>query len=248
MHRRTFVKLGMFACLPVPDIRQGISMDLMRRACDPSWVRYDLSSPFVEDGNAVATDGKVAVVVFDRMGIANKQSPVRLPPVGKAFEAFWHPAGKWLDWPSADYTWSDYASCYYCNGRGFEGRLSKCSTCIGEGIVPADLGKDDWNHIDWDDTPTVDCKKCVNGFRSNTVCRICKGTPYVETDKGKQVVSSGFIAAGYHHLVSQFPGVQYSEANLCEPNRAYHGNDKPVLFRFEGGRGALMPLDIGAAG
>lgn len=228
MQRRSFIKstLGMFACLAVNEIRPGIPMDLMNRLCDQDIVRFDCSKPFVENGNAVATDARIAVRVFDSMGIADLDSPLKLPPVQSLFDRIWRPDSKWYDWPSANYCAIDYGACFSCNGRGYEGVLRECSHCNGLGQLPTN------NLDDWNDPYCVDCPKCCNGRMSDKPCPICNGDPYRDSSKGKQWLGSDVaVAAGYHHLVAQFPGSRYQITPI-----------RTVLFEFEGGQGLLMPL------
>lgn len=237
MERRSFIKLGMFACLPVvPDfeIRQGISMELLSKFTEPNvHYRYDCSKPFVEHGNASATDGKAGIRVFDTMGIADPDKPVELPPLAEAIDRFMKPGLTWRDWPKADYQPADHGCCWFCNGRGYFGELRDCSNCHGTGEIPYPMNADEW------DDYVLTCPKCCDGKLSDRMCPECKGEPWESQEKAKQPLDDRFIASGYHHLISQLPDVRYAtpETGVWPEPRA-----GIVLIQFEGGNGALMPL------
>lgn len=236
-NRRTFLKAaGIFACIPVIEIRQGISMDLMQACCDPVHTRWDLDQPFIENCTASATDGKIGIQVFDSIDLADTDNPLRLPPLANVFDQFWHKGQGWNDWPKADYQPGDYGFCWRCNGHGYLGKLTECKKCGGWGEIPS--GKYD----DFGEPVGKNCPSCVSGYFSSLKCPRCRGNPYSELHEQQSImpIDDGIeIQSSYHYLVSQFPGVQWKTG---QHNHTHYKNKNILLLEFEGGRGVLMPL------
>lgn len=225
--RRTILKASIFACLPcIPamEIKPGIDMSLLKEFVDrePDG-RFAMKDPFVEDGNASATDGRIGIRVYDAMGIADKSKELRLPPLSKAFSNLWYPCHAWKDFPSAEYFASDYGACWMCNGHGYLGELRECTYCYATGD-----GLDEFS----------ECGHCWGGMVSNQLCPECNGKPYRSGVRSTQRIGEQIIAAGYHHRIAKLPGVRY-----CVSERRASGL-KPILFTFEGGDGIVMPLEV----
>lgn len=237
--RRNFLKAsgaaGIFACLPAIEVRQGVPMELLERCCDTESYRYAMDAPFIEGANASATDGKIGVRVFDSMGLADTEKPLRFPPLGRAFDQLWKPQSHWQDWPAAEYQPTEHDVCYLCNGRGYEGALYECKTCDGAGdVIPPNVIADAPFGVYCER-----CPDCASGWVSDDPCKRCNGKPFDRGLGGKMPMDDDLcIASGFHHLVSRFPGVRWNIGNSYESDRG----GPVVLFEFEGGQGMVMPL------
>lgn len=240
MRRRSFLKTlsataGLFATLPIPEVRPGITMDLMRRfASQDSFARYAMSDPFVEEGNCSASDGHVGLRVFDTMGLADTDKPVNLPPLANAFATLFHPDAAWKPWPKAEYDGALWGACWQCNAKGFMGVLRPCTHCDGEGEIcePTELDTSTiWEH-------GIECKKCCGGWMSDVPCARCGGRPYDERFMAGQQLDDEFsIAARYHHSIAMLPGAEFSISKPLSGHLAPPQGNRLVLVRFEGGQG-----------
>ena len=214
-------------------------MELMRRFCDPFSHRFRAGVPFVEDGNASATDLRAAIRVFDAMSIANTDSPLRLPPIGKAFDVLWKPIAKWQDMPPAEYqTDSDINGCVYCSGWGFLGPLTECAACDGSGQK---VSEKDWN--EWGEQAFDECEHCIDGYRSDRRCGFCKGKPFAKGHGGTmQLAEELKINAIYHHLLSMLPGARWSISRGYEHAISGISRGPVCLVEFEGGQAMVMGI------
>lgn len=242
MSRRAFIKQvvasGIYACLPVTVIRQGVSMETLQRCCRYEDQRYDMTVPFVEDSHVSATDGRIGVQVFDGISIADFGKPLRRPPLADALDQLWSPDSRWRDWPNANYTNSidDIGGCCWaCNSHGYLGPLSKCKNCDGIGSIPLPINAP---ADEWGESYETDCLACCDGWKSDQQCPVCNGNPHERTRDAIQEIDDIKIASKYHHTISMLPGVRYSVSKLKRPGQKL----SPVLFQFEGGRGAVMPI------
>lgn len=226
--RRTFLKvmnsLGIFACLPTIEIRQGVSMELMQRFCNPlPSARYAMSHPFIENGNATATDSRIGIRVFDSMGIADRDNPLKIPPMAHAFESLWKPAAAWNPIPEAKITryrdWDD--CCIHCNGYGFHGPLHECENCYGTGLAEGCDGQ--WNER---------CQHCYDGYSSPIRCSACKGNPPSVGGGLVQLSDNLKINAYYFNLVRQLPDARWS----------FDQDQQVMLVEFQGGQSMVMGI------
>lgn len=241
-NRRSFLKSlsasGIFACLPTIEIRQGISMDLMQRFCwQYETQRFAMQHPFVESGNASATDAHAAIRVFDSMRLADTSSALKIPPLEKAFSQLWSPVASWQDLPRANYQpdpKTDFG-CYHCNGHGFLGILRDCEDCYNTG-----------NQLDFWDTSgepiTKPCESCCEGYLSDIRCNVCNGKPYGKGLGGVMRLTEELkINASYHHLLSMLPGARWSVSKGYDDSVS--GRKGPVcLVEFEGGQAMVMGI------
>ncbi len=73
-----------------------------------------------------------------------------------------------------------------------------------------------------------DCPDC------QCECHDCVGTGFDDPDKGAEVlIGVGKFAVKYIRMVAELPGIEIME---------YTQKGDPILFRFDGGIGAVMPL------
>ncbi|TWU22480.1 hypothetical protein Pla52o_35360 [Novipirellula galeiformis] len=241
-NRRTFLKstglLGIFGCLPTVEVREGVSMDLMQQCCNPEQHRWDMASPFVEKGNATATDGRICLRVFESMGIADEDKPLRIPPTDNAFQQLWNPVTSWSELPRANYESRKDVACTECIGRGYHGVLTECETCCGLGEIRT--GRvDEWSEIIY-----ADCKDCCSGFRSDRKCKRCNGNPYSRSGHGgiMRMNDDLVIQSGFHNLIAKLPDVRWamSKGFGDDPMRLQANRGKAMLFTFQGGQGMCM--------
>lgn len=235
--RRSFIKAinaaGIFAMLPAIEIRQGVSMELVQRFCCPhGGFRWEMGDPFVENGNATATDSRAAIRVFDSMGLADTDKPLKIPPAEKAFNELWKPEASFSALPKFEIASEPNLSlCYHCNGNGFLGRLEECEHCCGTG---EEIGDDPY---EW---TGMQCQHCFEGFRSDQRCKHCKGRPEQGVGGVVHLTDELMVNASYFHLVSQLPDARWSFGGGYDAS-SVHGKCGPVmLVEFQGGQSMVM--------
>lgn len=243
MDRRQFGKalglLSTFSLLPeIQIVKPGITLETMQEFCMPWRERHYkfgevISSPFVQRELASATDGRIGIRLSDSFGLADQDSELRIPPLDGAFDKYWSASvvQSWHPWPDADYFTRKYHGCPVCRGAGHIGpKVDFCDDCDGEGFIAK-----------YDPLTDVfcggfDCKSC-NGQGidpgSGTPC------PCRRQDvPNMQHLDSRMIFAGYHRLISKLPDAEY----IHMPGRN-NSSEVPIMFRFSGGQGLLMPMN-----
>ena len=220
MKRRAFMQtVGAIASATVlPEIRtvNAIDLDLIKRFCDSDIQRYSLAEPFVQTEFCYATDARCALQLFDAGRYAG-DSAGKLPDADGIFADSWK-SGKWQPWPELDCVRDDSefweGQCPFCNPAWIE-----CPRCEGEGYL---FGPD----------PRMDVKTCQNKFCDEGYVRkrcdkcMAGGLYHYQQLDGRRIMPI------YSHLVSQLPNVEFIEDSDTE---------SVISFRFDGGRGLLMP-------
>lgn len=242
MDRRQFGKalglLSTFSLLPeIQIVKPGITLETMQGFCMPwreRFYRYGevLSDPFVQRERASATDRRIGIRLSDSFGLADQDSESKLPPLDGVFERYWQTSmvQHWRPWPNADYFVGKFHKCPVCRGAGRIGpKVDWCDDCDGEGSI----GK--FDPLTDEFVYAFKCKSCDGeGIAPNS------GTPC--TCNRKDVpnlhhLDSRLINGCYHRLVWQLPDAEY----IHLPGSS-NSSESPVIFRFAGGQGLLMPL------
>lgn len=227
MQRRTFNKLAAgimsLGVLPEtePEIDLGAFVDYWGESYNAANYRYDLASPFEQLGSTIATDGRVAILL-DRVGLEKTGHDRRLPDFGKVVDSCWSDCN-WRAWPGSNYFDSgDTGGCVHCKAEGFVRPWRFC-----------DNDECEWGEVICErDFVWKKCPRCDGKGKLGVPCGVCNGEPYQDDFPDGQIVGNRLIAPIYHKLVSTLPGVEYS---------ATGARDQCVAFRFDGGRGFLMP-------
>jgi hypothetical protein len=189
---------------------------------DQEGTRPDLKSPTRHEGCLYASNGKMLVSVADDPQIEAHGTF----PTAKFAEIFkgWHQIQRF---EPLRVILPDPQTCKVCNGRK---RLQRCTTCDGEGT---------FRHQGWD----YDCKPCDgNGVHANdlvelsqleVVCFNCEGA-------GQELnvpveLHGKYYRRYYLEVLMKLDGIEIQADEVTDPLSL-------SLFRFRGGRGAIMPM------
>lgn len=222
---------------------------------DTDSYRADLAEPFSSDAYTYATDGRIMVRVERVAGTEVEPKPdFDLGSKVKTLEGYLSriDGAKFEPMPSVDIPpkppyvpnpCTDCGAtgkvhsieCYKCQGRGITicptcDHEDDCERCNGAGCIdrPAKLD-DNPEHIE--------------------VCDNCKGTgdlgdpntdPIVFTRVGPYWIDRKYVV-----LMQTLPGLEIDMSNVgwhVSTSGASIGHSAPVLFRFDGGVGGIMPL------
>lgn len=87
----------------------------------------------------------------------------------------------------------------------------------------------------------ISCAECGgSGYESFRRCRGCWGTGKHYSRKSPVLIGDRQVSIWYLERIASLPG---AEIQPLRPGSLIHApDDEPMLFRFEGGRGLLMPL------
>ncbi|MEO1616494.1 MAG: hypothetical protein AAFV88_11630 [Planctomycetota bacterium] len=192
--------------------------------------RFDMREPFVESGNASASDGRVGVRVFDTMGLADTGKPLSIPPLDRTFKQLWKPNSKWTPAPKPDFQGSEFG-CPRCQGYGYLGTLTDCDKCFS--FEPDEFGNESAN-----------CTHCVDGLIGRQVCPDCKGKPDERRSGYQQITDELQVAESYYRKILQLPDMEINHSTGYERPPHSRAVGHVLLFRFQGGEGMLMGLDL----
>lgn len=101
---------------------------------------------------------------------------------------------------------------------------------------------DEWSP--WPESPPVKpCAQCDGSGKSSVVCEHCRQAKPCESCRGEGVslrhptlqVGGKHVANRYARLIAELPNVHWTTDN---------DENSPVFFRFDGGEGAVMAVDI----
>lgn len=235
MDRRQFGKsaLGLLSFSLLPGVEKVHDVPVLDLSpfCDiMPGCRWEMDTPFVQEGILSATDGRAGVRLLDAWDYADRNKDRRIPPLKSAFENTWKPNGSWLPWPEADYIAEpnvDSAGCFACLATGITSERSVCDRCRGWGTVSIETD-DEWD--EWEEESP--CSKCSGRGFLGIKCARCDGKPYRDDLPSRQFIDDHIIAARYHAPISRLPGVEYCRIDEY----------KPIVFRFDGGQGLVMPM------
>lgn len=265
-NRRGFLKTALAglasALVPswlITEKRPSYSLDLSAFCDRRPWLhpRYSIGQPFVQQGIVddeigpkpwqqklglpgshwelfrYATDGRVCVRVPIHPGDVFDSEKIDLPPAySLAWTHEWPKRGKWFAWPQANYLLAADSDCPRCFGTGdMSGLPEECEVCDGTGH--------EWVGSSYDLCRPIECRTCGGlGSHIETRCPDCHGKP-IGTYPSIQRLPTGYIASEYHAKVASLPGVEY-----FVPATDDEIGERPVQFRFTGGHGLLMRLNI----
>lgn len=189
--------------------------------------RWDCRTPFLQGENKYATDGRIMVRVPGKPLDIGDQD--RRPNADEAYQRYTHQLGQlgqWLKWPRETPIVTDDAWCPACDGTGQEGGepAEECEACGGFGH-----------------NGTRDCRPCNGlGILTEKPCPACKGRANGRFPAYQQV-GGLYVAHEFDRKIRKhLRGVEfyYVDGQTCK---------LPVYFRFDGGKGLLMPIDAQAA-
>jgi len=187
----------------------------LTRFTDPN---YPIGHPWVKGGWRYATDGRVC---------ARVPAPGEPDTEGKHPDAFAIfvsvDLSKCVDPWSPGPAMRKEMDCEQCEGEGLIGR-ERCEECGGRGDVEcSECGQD------------TECDECDGEgfFGDGEKCPECDGKRRTVQEFARPF-GPAFIAVKYERLVSGLPGVR-----CITPTEA----TKPIFFVFDGGQGAVMPLN-----
>lgn len=185
----------------------------LKKFCDPTHARREMSAPFSVGAYTYATEGHICVRVplvegygapglnrftIDIDRLLNRNSERHLIPLPQL------PQGP------------NYYECYACIG----GKRPTCNTCHGTGEVECNLGHEH------------PCPDCCGNSAPGGICQTCDGTARLLKKQpvkiGKQVLDANFL-----RLIADLPDIQVS---LTEEGM------EAIYFRFTGGDGMLMGM------
>lgn len=198
----------------------------LQRFCSKDQCRHSLTTPWVETDDCVyytcASDG--AIIIRIRGALCERKDSI---------------AHRVIDWrarreavvawcPHVEFT-GELRKCPWCEGAGFVMEEVECWQCEGSGAVPCECCGQD-----------TECEVCEgSGTVDNTektICLRCDGVG-ADTKKLPVITPHGVFSAYYYNLIGGLPNVEWA----LERERSI--TTIPALFRFDGGDGAIMPLN-----
>jgi len=227
--------LGSLAALLLPTwkLQESVKPPVpLHEFCNPfgdGW-RYNVSAPFLQANQderlfAYSTDCKIAIRVDARDDLKGNDD-VRRPPACKLDWDYDSLSG-WKPWPKADHLVRKESKCLKCRGYGTaDGKPApNCPKCDGDG-----------------------CRKCKYAgddvaFR---VCSVCGGDGY-GTFPALQAVGGEFVAVEYDLKIrTHLRDVEYVVKPFTRKNwdRSQDKQMTAIAFRFDGGRGLVMPMNV----
>lgn len=237
MDRRVFGKtvaaLLSFPLLPeVRAVHAVPTVDLEAFCSLERGMRYGMTRPFIQRGLLCATDCRIGVRMFDAGDYANREEGVELPPLFKPFDQFWKPTDRWMPWPQADYALAqdrDFSfGCWRCRGTGVVANRHACNACSGEGYDYAA------EPSEWPLEESPQCKSCLGTGWAGTRCDRCQSRPYDAQLPSVAHLDGREIQAQYHAAIARLPDVEFVSRR---------SETSPVVFRFQGGQGLVMPIE-----
>lgn len=230
------------------------AIDLSEFCAAEAGFKYDMTAPFVQmdavddkigrkswqqaaqlpgshlEPFRFATDGRVCVRVPANDIILPDSGMTKLPPANTLpWRHNWPIDGKWLKWPRANYLLAADSCCPACDGTGCTSRKPQpcCRKCEGQGEY--------WTGGFYSGT-WVNCTACDGrGILIKNPCPHCKGNA-IGNFPSVQRIESGYVECDLHRRIDTLPEVEYFVSQRAE--------DGAVRFRFHGGHGLVMPLDV----
>lgn len=187
--------------------------------CGPAGSRYAMDKPFVRNFWQHATNGSI-ICSLSADGEQDTITEKQTPDISVIYQTM--PDAGFEPWPDAKYV-EAIKPCEKCDGSGYHHHRD-CDDCDGQGETECpQCGNED------------ECKTCRGkGVIGCGKCEACDGKkelmqPYYTLVGGKA------IAAKYDRLIRDLPN----------PTFAHAAKGDAVFFRFDGGKGCVMPLSIG---
>jgi hypothetical protein len=127
-------------------------------------------------------------------------------------------------WPADPQKVEKEGDCWTCGGSGYVDR-DVCPTCEGDGVHECDCG-DEHN-----------CGRCDGaGEMGGTVCKECHGKKRIHRPDYIVMPNGASIRWDFARKIDSLPNVRW--------RRKREKEDSAILFAFDGGIGAVMPLKI----
>lgn len=229
----------------------------LKAFCGDPYNRFDLSEPFSFGIHTYATDGKIFVRVARVDDVAVEMPPhhVDIGSMAKTLDGYlskmasatFEPVGQVDLPPVPDYVPTPCKTCAAtgrmhsidcakCGGTGDHTcpmceSVGDCDACDGNGTIERPATTED-NQDD-----VADCVDCDGtGDRGDPNDR-----PPIFTRVGPYFIDRKYVA-----ILTTLPGVEIdtsrSEWHVGPTGKVLPNDGLPVLFRFNGGSGAVMPL------
>lgn len=222
MDRRTFIKVGaavstLFA-IPEQIIKSPIRWDLFT---EPDAARYSLGLPFQQGDYGYATNGYLALRTSAKEDLFVGADAGRFPNMKECWDRYFQDSDCWKELALKPGKHEGLGRCHECFGKGHFGNAKECEKCHGDQLI-------------WKGDDLINCDACQGVGIVGDLCKSCKGHPW---DRGGVVeLNDGrLIDAANVARILTLGSVQYRE--LRNPGRG-----ECVEFRFERGRGLVMPM------
>lgn len=199
--------------------------------CDTE--RNDLKTPIdIGGGETVATNGKVMVIVPSTDGDGRREVPEKMDVISALLgRSNWDGSGipirSWNRVSNAE-----PGDCEACKGSGF---MVKCRHCSGKGEAECDMG-----HMhDCDKCDSTGCSKTpsTKNAPDGIACYECYASGKSQARRVLvpiEVIPNVFLAQDELDKIVDLPNVVLVPGTNPKPL-------EPVAFRFDGGRGLIMP-------
>lgn len=242
MNRREFAKV--FSAIAAGFTVNGLLISGRDRLIDLNWFcgeyatrRFNITKPFHQSNFWFATDARICLRVGSCFN-DTVDAPDKLPnAAGLAWNQlnsceFWKPWPKVERFLNPNDAGDKNTSCFYCGGYGViapPNQVPECPDCETEGRIYVD-----------EYGSGSKCLRCDGvGFIAGNLpkCDRCNGRGYIEgLVPNVQTVGRSVISSWHDNLVRRLDCVEFLDV---ERDRL-----DPVGFRFNGGFGLLMPVDI----
>lgn len=249
MQRRTFIKsiaaaFGTMAVgkLPAMPAERRINYD---RFCTNTSIRYDLDSPWSQNGTVYASDYQILIT---HPGEFTGDGSARVPDLSKLWWGEFDSRG-WREWPDQQVLVAHPDGmqrwCPKCHGKGRLGSgVRECPKCHGD--FDEYFGDDAVGDAFYYDIGGVKhnvphhCPTCRTGHVGGLLCGTCKGDGH--TVESLEIVGGQYLSGWYCDSIRQLGGADYRVLEDADDNRG--GTFDVVAFRFaDGGRGFVMPYE-----
>lgn len=194
-------------------------IDLTRYCADENEIRAYLQHPWREKGTIVASNGHIAIEIPDD----GREVPTvvgKPPDIAKLLS---RPSkGDFSPMPELAPFKSTVLACARCKGDGFHFAVA-CDEC-------EDGRFDHGSH--WYDCAECNATGSVGDEDKSTRCLLCSGFGEPARNGHETDIGAATFATRYLRAFASLPNVQI----------AVGGKDDMASIRFDGGRGAVMPI------
>jgi len=188
--------------------------------------KLDFRAPFLQSGWTYATDGSVAIRISADQE-QGQRAIAHLPEVGAL--PYWQlESGRWRNWPPR--RWIEHPRCDWCpicEGTGYLRPRKDCPRCNG------------WGGCGWEGGAELPCEICRGSGYAGHKCPYCDGSGHAAGRPTVQQVGPAAISGRYDLILRKLPDLRWQPASGAGPAELL-----PLRFRFSGGDGLLMPLDL----
>lgn len=192
--------------------------------------RYDMSTPFIQQGRTFSTDGRV-LIETDLLMDSSSLEESRRPNAAELVDRIWDDR---LEFKKLNLVASkspygdDGGTCATCMGHGVIGfESAECNYCDGFGEV--------FSAEDYDQDDGRCCMNCGGCGRIGEKCPDCCGKGLL--DDVPVLKLGSYFGWQYANAIAGLPG----DARFAEVDWIEHGTSI-MLFKFDGGRGCLASM------